>query len=72
MKKDTILTLVIGILIGAIATAASFLIYEKSLADKVQDTNKNEANTEQNQMDEMDFFDGEMPPPMPDGEMPPH
>ena len=60
MKKK-ILPFVIGILIGAIITAAGFLIYEKTNAHN-RIPNKERAG------EMMNREDGEVPPDRPDGE----
>ena len=79
--KDKILTLIIGVLIGAIITSLCFLVYEKSNSSK--NSNENEAKGfEQRDNSKKGFGDGEIPempeggmpdgevPEMPDGEIP--
>lgn len=59
--KNKILPFVIGILVGAIITAAGFLIYEK--------TNTNNMMPNRERAGEMmNRGDGEAPPDKPDGE----
>lgn len=75
--KDKLITLIIGILIGAIITTAGFLIYNKFFVE----TQSGEMGMEQNgdmgeapdgdmgeAPDGMGGGDGEEPPEMPDGE----
>ena len=59
--KNKILPLIIGILIGAIITAAGFLIYEKTNAD-------NRMHNRERAGEMMNRVDGENPPDRPDGE----
>ena len=58
--KDKILVFVIGLLLGAVITAAGFLVYEKVNKNNIQ-----MPNGEQMQM--IRRQDGEEPPQKPDG-----
>lgn len=64
--KSKILTLIIGILIGAIVATSGFLIYEKVTA-----SNSAPNGMTQQQGGDMQMPDGEQPPEMQNGEQPP-
>jgi gas vesicle protein len=63
--KEKILTLVIGILIGAIITTAGFLIYNKSVSSTQPEMMK---NMDKGQMDKPQNGDNGEAPTKPDGD----
>ena len=58
--KDKILVFIIGLLVGAIITAAGFLVYQKV-------SQNNNQMPGGNGMKMMEQFDGQTPPDMPNG-----
>lgn len=66
--KDKILTLIIGILIGAVITAGGFFIYEKVSGNNSNNNGMPSMNGGNGQMQGGPGGNGEEPPEKPDGD----